>query len=288
MTKMTLSPFTETITADGSSNLVSSNPTGAGTGLLFTPTYLLDAESATLGATYEGTASDQWTDSAGATLGSNVNVFEGAKTFRMFIAQGETGFGQWGGVKQFPDIAKGSSLQVQFTVYFPSGFAFTASSGALKLFRAHVATSVGGNVGYHDILVDDGTFDGTGPRGRLLQNFEGDPGIGRTTTTISDAAQETLEVRIDFDDVALDSAGTGRTRIWRKESGVMVLIWDETDTKTLNASTDVCDSINLFTYWNGGAPVDSTVYLDRLVIETDLAKLVETDAAGTKIIGGVS
>mgnify|MGYP003653613105 CR=1 FL=1 len=42
MTKMTLSPFTETITADGSNNLVSSNPTGGGDGPASMPNLFSD------------------------------------------------------------------------------------------------------------------------------------------------------------------------------------------------------------------------------------------------------
>ena len=61
MTKMILSPFSETITADGSTNLDSANPTGAGGAPLaptsFTATYLSDTS-----------LSLAWTDNASTEL----------------------------------------------------------------------------------------------------------------------------------------------------------------------------------------------------------------------------
>ena len=42
-----------------------------GGGLLFTPDYLIDAENATLGQTYSGAGSDQWTDASGNTIAQN-------------------------------------------------------------------------------------------------------------------------------------------------------------------------------------------------------------------------
>jgi hypothetical protein len=73
----------------------------------------------------------------------------------------------------------------------------------------------------------------------------------------------------------------------------MTLIIDVTDQKTLNTATSVCPSLYVFTYFNvqneGLEPTaDQTCYVDRVVIETDVSKLVETDANGYKIIGGVS
>ncbi len=34
-------------------------------------------------------------------------------------------------------------------------------------------------------------------------------------------------------------------------------------------------------------PKTQSMYIDRVVIEKDMSKLVETDAAGNKIIGGL-
>jgi hypothetical protein len=290
MTKMILSPFSENITADGSNNLVSSNPTGTGGGLLFTPTYMMDAESATLGSNYIGAGSDQWSDAATLTIAQNTNVLFGSKAWQMTCPALTGGFGNWGGIKALNTaLVKGDSIHSQFSTYMPtSSVQLVKAVPHLKYFRYRTYTSGGGNVGYQDIYLN--TDNGSGD-GAIKHIYEGLAIWTYTGETIALNTWETFEYRIDFDNVSLDLGGTGRIRIWRAKAGVMTLILDITDQKTLVSATDECRSAYMFTYWNGEPAqptTDQVLYADRVIIETDMSKLVETDSNGYKIIGGLS
>ena len=93
--------------------------------------------------------------------------------------------------------------------------------------------------------------------------------------------------------MSVDKGGSGRTRLWHEEGGVMALTLDRTDSTTLVDPTDVVDGFYLFTYWNSGSEDGSypsqaqDCWVDRVVIEKDMTKLVEHDAQGNKIIGGI-
>lgn len=265
---------------------------GAAGNLLFTPTILIDAESATLEQTYEGVNSDQFTDSSGETYAQDTQVFEGQKGWVYNIDAGAEGFGTWGGRKALPTLlGKGQSIQYQVSVYFPSSFDWTVTGagGRLKFTRISTETDVGANQGYHDLYIDNAASFGAGNDGRLRQVFEGSgSGFEIDGENLQKDTWETIEVRIDLDDVPVDSGGTGRVRVWRNKNGVMVPILNRTDTPTLVNATDLIRSFLMFTYWNGNSPATQFCYGDRIVIETDLSKLVETDANGIGIIGGVS
>ncbi|MBK9615924.1 MAG: hypothetical protein IPO35_10545 [Uliginosibacterium sp.] len=100
-------------------------------------------------------------------------------------------------------------------------------------------------------------------------------------------AWETFEIQVDFDNVPKSQGGTGRVRAWRKKGNQMVLFLDLQDVRTLKTAASYAPFFYIFTYWNGGVPKTQSMYIDRVVIEKDMSKLVETDAAGNKIIGGL-
>ena len=264
---------------------VGSSPNGAG--LLFTPTYLLDAESATLGANYQGSASDQWTNDETNTLAQNTNVLFGTKAWEMTAPAMSGGFGAFGGRKNFDTpLGSGDSVHIQISAYFPtSSFDFAEVAPHLKFLRLRTETSGGANSGYQDIYIDRES------QSREIKHiFEGVDSWTFSGESIQYDTWETLEFRVDFDDTPLDSGGTARVRVWRNIAGVMTLIIDVTDQRTLDDDTQLCPFIYVFSYWNGEPTLPSTAqtcYVDRLVIETDMTKLVETDSNGFKIIGGV-
>ena len=255
--------------------------------LAFTPTHIVEANALSNGA-----KSPLWGDD-GRTLATDIFSASdyGTKCFSMSILDGETGFGNWGCNFNLPtNLVKGDSVHIQFSTMMPSTFDWTSigEGSHLKYIRVHTQTSAGGNEGYNDLYIDNeearAGFDGRIKH--ITEVFE------NNWTYLDDEVLvknvwETFEMRIDFDDVPDDGAGSGRTRLWRNKLGVMTLIMDITDEKTLNSATSECDRVYLFTYWNGGAPQDNTCYMDRFIIETDLSKLVETDSGGTKIIGGL-
>ena len=265
---------------------VGSAPNGAG--LLFTPTYLIDAEGATIGQNYIGSASDQFTGDATLSIAQNTNVLYGDKAFQMTAPDLSGGFGAWGGRKNFATpLVKGDSAHIQASVYFPSSsFSFDEVFPHLKFLRLRTETSGGSNVGYQDIYLDR-----EAESREIKHIFEGGGSWTYSGEFIQYDAWETIEFRVDFDNIPVDSGGEGRVRIWRKKNGVMTLIIDVTGTGTLQSATDECPFMYIFSYWNGEPTrpsVDQVCYVDRLVIETDMTKLIETDASGNKIIGGIA
>lgn len=261
------------------------------TAVQFTPTYRLDAEAGTLGLQYEGV--DGWSDSDGATTVSSTHAFDGTKSFRCHADQGTAAneglFGSWGGRKGIAPVTRGGTLQVQYSYFLPTGFDWTANPW-LKFIRFHVATSAGSNVGYEDIYIhNDGTLAHHSEIAGTVHRIEGE--------LVHTGVWETIEMAVTFDTVAADAGGQGRVRIWRYRSGTgMALVYENTAERTMAATSDRSDGVFLFTYWNSRADKDGLYYplsaqdcwVDRLIIETDPAKLVESDAGGRKIIGGVA
>ena len=259
-------------------------------GLLFTPTINIDAELGTLGQTYVGTQSDQWSSDAGRTFVDNTQVRFGDKSFVTTCRANFSGFGEFGGIKQLPNLLyKGDSLHCQFSSFFPSAtFDFNEVNPWLKFFRIHTANADGSNAGYQDIYIDNDNPSNNA--GLISHIYEGVQQWTLSNYFIQYDRWDTFEFRIDFDEVALDDGGTGRVRVWVANGSQMDLIIDVTDQKTLPEVGGYADRIHLFTYWNGEPAVptvDQTCYVDRIVVEPDVNKLVETDAAGNKIIGGL-
>lgn len=265
--------------------------------LAFTPWVLMDAEHGTLGQMYQGTASDQWSDADGLTTVDDAFVYEGKLSFKLHANKGTPNngglFGSWGGVKTLPtNLHKGDTLHMQLAVYIPTTFDWTANPW-LKFVRFHTATSPGdANQGYDDIYIYNALIT-PGSDGQLENIYEGAQVWKASTAVLTKGKWEVIEYEVTFDDVAVDDGGSGRTRIWQAQSGVMTLAMDRTDSNTLVLPTDIVDDVLLFTYWNSGGD-DGTyptqaqdLWVDRIVLEKDLTKLVEKDAQGNAIIGGL-
>jgi hypothetical protein len=259
---------------------------GAGTGTLgFTPWALLDAEGGTVGQPY------QWSDADGGTTVDDTHVFEGKHAFKMHAKKGTPGggqFGSWGGIETLPSaLKKGDTLHVQYSTYFPSDFDWTANPW-LKFVRVHVNDVGGKNVGYNDIYIyNDGTLH------NIYEGGAGPTYWADTTTRVEKDVWETFELEITFDELAVDFGGQGRTKFWKRTADGMILMMDRTDSNTLKSPTDTVDRFHFFTYWNSGPNEDGMYpthaqdcWVDRVVFEKDLGKLVEHDAAGNPIIGG--
>jgi hypothetical protein len=216
-------------------------------------------------------------------------VAYGSKAWKTTATQGVEEWAMGGGAYFPTALKKGQSLQAQWSVFFPSNFDWYAGGGGrLKFFRIRTEPSAGGNSGYHDIYINTlGLGGGANEDGRLTNIFEGVQIWHDTNEFMTKGEWNTFEMRVDFDNVSFDQGGKGRTRIWRKKNNQMQLILDIKSSPTLVNATDVAPFFYIFTYWNGGAPKTQSMYIDRIVFETDLSRLVETDSAGNKIIGGL-
>jgi hypothetical protein len=256
-------------------------PAPASGTLRFTPLMVLDRDSAD---------PDLRNLMASTNIESTEQARFGSKSWKTTIQQGETGFGFWGGGRMFPQaLTKAQSVHIQFSVFLPSDFDWLSpgEGGRLKLFRIHTETSQGENLGYNDLYIETLGLGEPQADGRLAHIYEGYSEWTGTQQVMTKGAWNTFEMRVDFDNVSLASGGTGRTRIWRAINGQLQLFVDVTTQPTLVNSTDRSDFFYIFTFWNGGAPKTQSAYIDRIVIETDMSKLVETDSQGNKVIGGL-
>ena len=272
--------------------------TGA-SGLAFTPWILLDAEHGTLGSKYEGNGSDQWTSASGDTLIDDTFVFEGKQSFKMHANKGTPNnggeYGTWGGIKELPTLLhKGDVIHLQVALYLPTTFDWTANPW-LKFMRVPPTMASDGttNHGYNDIYIYNQHVT-PGQDGQLNSIYEGAQVWASSTAVLQKGSWQVAEFEVTFDDVSVDKGGQGRTRLWLwNGGGSMTLTLDRTDSATLTDATDQVDGFYLFTYWNSGSE-DGTYptqaqdcWADRIVIEKDMSKLVETDSHGNKVIGGV-
>jgi hypothetical protein len=283
--------------ADAASSDVALEASSQPKPLGFVPWVLMNAEKGTLGQMYQGTGNDQWTDADGKTTVDDAFVFEGKQSFKVHADQGTPNnaglFGSWGGIKAPPtNLVRGDTLHMQLAIYIPTTFDWTANPW-LKFLRFHTATSPGDtNEGYNDIYIYNEKVT-PGQDGQLNNIYEGQQVWKSSTAVLSKGKWEVIEYEVTFDNTSVDNGGKARTRIWQAQNGVMTLALDRTDSKTLVAATDVVDGVYLFTYWNSGSedgkyPSQSQdVWVDRIVLEKDLTKLVEKDAAGNPIIGAL-
>lgn len=272
MTSSSSSSAQSSAAASSSTSSSISSSTGQ---LQFNPWMLLDADN-------------------GSNLGSNMiptteKVAFGTKAWKTTATIDADEWAMGGGT-HFPAVLKkGQSLQAQWSVFFPTDFDWYAGGGGrLKMFRIRTEPLNGGNSGYHDIYINTlGLGAGSSEDGKITNIFEGVQQWHNTNEFMTKGVWNTFEIRVDFDNISFDQGGKGRTRVWRKKNNQMQLVLDVKSAPTLVNATDVAPFFYIFTYWNGGAPKTQSMYIDRIVFETDLSRLVETDSAGNKIIGGL-
>ncbi len=247
----------------------------------FVPDLLFDGERDPVGATALN---------RNETTVQNYRVAEGTKAYQLTIARGVDW--SWGGEITWPrTLVKGETVHFQGSFYFPSAtFDWTSNAeGAhLKFLRFRTESASGANEGYQDIYIDNAWASGPARDGHLKHIFEGSAAWTDSGVNLVKDRWETVEFQVTFDDVPVDAGGQGRVRLWRYNGNQMQLILDITDRKTLVSPTSVAVFMYVFSYWNGGSPQDNVMQADRLVLQFDQSRLVETDAHGNKIIGGVS
>ncbi len=237
----------------------------------YTPLIKKDFESDTVGAVPAGIGT---TDD----LVSTYHAASGNNSWNLTLDSGETGFGDWGGIVTFPTtFSKGDEIWSQVKVYWPSGESYDASP-YLKFLRYRNYTAAGAGTGYADVYIAPST---SSKYFRWIKEGEGiwsDFGSSR----VAGDTWETWEYYIRLDDVDEDSGGSGVVRVWRNCS----LILEETSLDTLVNATDYVSKLYLFTYWNGGAPEDISIYVDDIEIASSDSPPLNTDAAANAYIGG--
>ncbi len=224
----------------------------------------------------------QIVDAAGNTAGLIGGTAAGAGT------------GIFGVTVPFPStIAAGQTVHAQVRIYIPTGFTFAPTVHFLKFMRFDTehGEDSGGFNGLNINDLDSATWGNDANGGPLhgvtsdgQRNFNsesGNPDVNIWTTgNLNKGAWQEFEF-----EVKLGAGPTGSVKAWQKISGVWTLILNLDNTATLADPSHVCGQFLLHTYFNGNSPQTQSDYVDRIVVESALSKLTQTDAAGNKIIG---
>jgi len=206
----------------------------------------------------------------------------GAKSCELNIKQGKTAFGEWGGSRPFPSkLYVGDEIWIRIRTFWPNGTNYdsTSEGSNLKFLRIHTRDDVTTNYGYADwyIYPKKNTIP-------FMFRYEGKaqaPNIkfGSSGDSIVFNVWETYEYYIKFDTKSVDEGGKGIARMWKDG----VLIGEITSELTMKKSQGYADLMYIFGYWNGGSPQTQKMYVDDLIITSDVPG--NKDSAGNPFIG---
>lgn len=246
-------------------------------------TRTLTFENGSIGDKAQSSSREDFDDAAGGTYFTDEQVLSGNLAAKLTVSAGDTGFGRWGGIINFPELLrKGDEIWFRVNTFFPDGFNWdsTSSGNLLKFLRVHVQTSSGDNAGYNDWYM---TPEATSIPHQFI--YEGQQQwfrFGAPSDEVQRGRWETYEMYIKFDNVPVDQGGTARVRVWKDGR----LLSEITGAETLNSSTDTSERAHLFTYWNGGSPKTQHMYVDDVVVTSDTPS--NRDANGNPMVGTAS
>lgn len=205
------------------------------------------------------------------TFFSNTYSRNGGQSAKAGINKGETS-GMGGTFFPVTRPGKGDEMWWTCSVYFPQGFDFSVGGSGLKLMRMQVLNSDGNSAGYHNILMKTNGLDlNSAVSGATFTNNNPNrKGLGGTITT---GKWYTFETYLKLSDTQ------GIWRIWKDGK----LIFEDTKTFTLNASSSEVSRGLIFTYWNDNAPATQAAYIDDCSMTSD--KPSKFDANGNPYIG---
>jgi len=238
----------------------------------------MNFDNGSVGAVAQGNGF--FSDAAKGTYITSDVAYAGGKAAVVNIKQGDTGFGTWGGIINYPTLLKkGDQVWFRVRTFMPVGFNYDSygEGNHLKFMRLHTQDTAGNNEGYNDWYIN--------PKGSTIADqyiFEGEQVwdmFGSSLFAPVSGVWETYEFYVKFDNVPVSSGGTGRVRVWKNG----ILIKDITNRKTLYSATSVSDRAHLFTYWNGGSPATQKMYVDDIVLTSDTPSA--KDILGNSYVG---
>lgn len=192
------------------------------------------------------------------------------------IAEGSTGWGEWGGSLKYPKpLYEGDEVWLRVWSYFPPGFSFECGGCAqgMKFMRIHIQSDSGVNEGYHSILIKNGIEVDSEVTGNTFHN--NNKGKKRVGKMVTNGTWHAYEMYIKFS----SRAGNGIYRVWQDGN----LVFEDTVTRTLNTSTSRSNLVYFLTYWNNGAPKSQSAYVDDIVVTS--VQPVSTDDHGNHFVG---
>ncbi len=247
--------------------------------------FVITANAWTLHTDYDeqsvGDVCNYWLSTQAVVASIQANT--GANSCKTFITGGSTGFGEWGGIINFPSkLRKGDEIWIRIRTYWPAGFDYdsTGEGNHLKFIRVHTRDSAVSNYGYNDWYISPSTSSG------LAHEFIYEGNVKGLWDMVRDISYkpnhdiwETYEYYIKFDNIPADEGGVARIKAWKNGT----LIMNSGINPTLKTKDTYADRMHIFTYWNGAAPKTQEMYIDDFFVTT--AEPSHTDADGNNYIG---
>jgi len=246
-----------------------------------------DFETGAVGDTAQLPNTDAFHDTAKDSKYADSPALSGSQSGSVTVKQGENGFSNWGGSFKFPtNLKEGDNIWFRVNVYYPKGWDFSCScSQGMKFMRIHTASSSGLNEGYHSTLIKGGTTGGlitvdTEVEGSEFKLNNAGPDFNNDQRqNLGTPAPRDRWITYEMQIKLHSTSGKGIYRVWQDGN----LIFEDLKTATLRSPTSISDFVYLYTYWNNGAPVTQTSYVDDIVVTSTVPG--KKDASGNSYIG---
>lgn len=222
-----------------------------------------DFESGTPGTAAEGSSGLTEANESGSTQNtySNIRANTGSQSMKNHFVAGSTGspgsaYATGGHIGHTSVTGEGSEIWGRFYLWIPSGSSWSwTCNPVVKVFRlAHIYASGGSHIGYISVFADS--------NGQILlsNELDGQANHERGTGVYFDRdSWQSIEIYIKF------STTSGTIRIWKNG----VLAREETNYRTIAASTNYSNEALVWTYWNGNHPQEQDAWVDDIEITTD-------------------
>jgi hypothetical protein len=217
---------------------------------------------------------------SGRSYVSSEESYSGLNACTMWIEEGMTGWGTWGGTVKFPQtLSGGDEIWVRVRVFMPEGFDYTApgEGGRLKFLRVRTKTATGDHIGYDDIYLNGPDADP--PYGFIYEGMGRWQMFGSPETRPKTGQWETFEWHMRLSSSLTVDEDGALIRFWKNNE----LLLESTQRKTLVSNDDIANYLYIFTYWNGGSPQTQHLYIDDLVVTTETPP--NLDEYGNPFIG---
>jgi len=212
---------------------------------------------------------------------TNLESSSGSNACKFWIQQNSKGpYG--GGLNHPSPLAKGDEVWLRLRVFMPNGYDYTAPGEGenLKFLRFRtIAASDRSNHGYDDWYLLSKKHGSGKPFGYIYEGYLAWTYFGSDSDVIQLGKWETYEFNIKFDNTSVNNGGKARVRTWKNGD----LLADITNSPTLKTSDTIVIDTLLFSYWNGGSPATQELYVDDIVLTTDLPS--GRDKQGNPYIG---